>query len=721
MPRACADPLFETTTVFTSPSDDHPNYRIPSLVQAANGDLLLIGEKRNSGIGDVGNTDLVLRRSSNLGLSWSSTQVIYDSGIQTHTDATPFVDPDTGQIMLFFLRDKKQFSLMNSNDNGQTWTAPTSIHSQIIPESWDQLFGSYNSQPGDPTGGQSKSEQWETGWYQRYGLGPGGGVVKLTEGAQTGRIIVPARARIPESGITTTFAFYSDDQGSTWNRGGLAVPYGSEAQLVELSGGRVMVNARDADNSHGPDNFKRRIAVSSNGGQTWPQSWLDPYLEDPQVHASIARYQYQGQDLLLFVNPKSSVRTPEHPYGRVNLSVQVSMDEGQTWPIARTIYPYAASYSDIAVLNDGTIGVVYERGPNNSSTQYWGELQYARFNLDWLMAGWSGAYIDRDFNDQSVNAAPAGALLDVGGGRVVIADSTITPADPFGPAGNCSLLIADESTATLSRVAFTDSTPANGITEGTISFKWYDVEGTFGSFTYAQRNNVNLGYVSDPTSSFVSVTGSPIYLRAYAGHLEIRSDATPDAAGFTTIVLDPDFAPNVAHDVQVDFVVDETGWGYYSVWTDGVLRDSDGVTSFGFQSTMPAGMGINQAAFAAGFSSGISAFFVDDILLEALAALDPGDANGDGMVNLSDLQILGDNWQSTTATWAEADFTGDGVVNLADLQIIGDNWGYGSGADLTFGEALAQRPGAGVPEPVSLALLLIPGAVALLRRRAANR
>ncbi len=85
--------------------------------------------------------------------------------------------------------------------------------------------------------------------------------------------------------------------------------------------------------------------------------------------------------------------------------------------------------------------------------------------------------------------------------------------------------------------------------------------------------------------------------------------------------------------------------------------------------------------------------------------LHPGDANGDGMVNLADLQILGDNWQSNSASWSMADFTGDGVVNLADLQVLGDNWGFGVGPDAQL-----------IPEPGMFAMLLLVGPAALARR-----
>ncbi|MCC6681254.1 MAG: PEP-CTERM sorting domain-containing protein [Phycisphaeraceae bacterium] len=98
------------------------------------------------------------------------------------------------------------------------------------------------------------------------------------------------------------------------------------------------------------------------------------------------------------------------------------------------------------------------------------------------------------------------------------------------------------------------------------------------------------------------------------------------------------------------------------------------------------------------------------------ASIHQGDANGDGMVNLSDLQILGDNWQASGASWSQGDFTGDGNVNLADLQILGDNWGYGAGPDLAFAQAV-DHAGIVIPEPATLVLAGF-GVLGLLRRRA---
>ena len=70
-----------------------------------------------------------------------------------------------------------------------------------------------------------------------------------------------------------------------------------------------------------------------------------------------------------------------------------------------------------------------------------------------------------------------------------------------------------------------------------------------------------------------------------------------------------------------------------------------------------------------------------------------GDADLDGKVDASDLNILGINWQITTATsWAQGDFNGDGSVLAGDLNALGMNWQKGVAA--------------AVPEPSSLVLAL---------------
>ncbi len=99
--------------------------------------------------------------------------------------------------------------------------------------------------------------------------------------------------------------------------------------------------------------------------------------------------------------------------------------------------------------------------------------------------------------------------------------------------------------------------------------------------------------------------------------------------------------------------------------------------------------------------------------------LQPGDADGDDKVNLSDLQILGDHWMQSGVSLAEGDFNGDHEVNLSDLQILGDNWGAGTGSDLAFDEALATLSLA-APEPTSILAWLAATSTLMLPRKAAR-
>ena len=96
-----------------------------------------------------------------------------------------------------------------------------------------------------------------------------------------------------------------------------------------------------------------------------------------------------------------------------------------------------------------------------------------------------------------------------------------------------------------------------------------------------------------------------------------------------------------------------------------------------------------------------NAFIFDTNLQEVTKV--PGDTDGDGDVDLLDLDALGANFGTLSgATCAEGDFDGDGDVDLLDLDILGANFG--------------TTPSASVPEPNAIMIALF-GAAAILRSR----
>ena len=80
------------------------------------------------------------------------------------------------------------------------------------------------------------------------------------------------------------------------------------------------------------------------------------------------------------------------------------------------------------------------------------------------------------------------------------------------------------------------------------------------------------------------------------------------------------------------------------------------------------------------------------------------DFNGDGSVDLLDLDILGSNFGLDPATMAEGDANGDMVVDLLDLDILGQEFGMGGSS-------------AAVPEPTTAILCLASVGVLAARRR----
>ena len=144
------------------------------------------------------------------------------------------------------------------------------------------------------------------------------------------------------------FLFGSEDHGQNWFFIDSPINPADESKVIELSDGSWMVNSRVADIG------MRYIHISADHGRTWT-SKPDSTLIDPGSNASLIRHATdENQSILFFSNSK-------HPDERNNMTIRTSYDEGKTWTKGTTIYPGSAAYSSMTVLENGNIGLFFEK------------------------------------------------------------------------------------------------------------------------------------------------------------------------------------------------------------------------------------------------------------------------------------------------------------------------------------------------------------------------
>jgi len=136
---AAANDDLRQTDVFVAGQDGYHTYRIPALVRTTKDTLLAFCEGRKNNRRDHGDLDLVLKRSSDGGRTWSRQQLVYEEGGSAEVtigNPAPVVDQDTGVIWLPFCRDNDRVLMTHSTDDGLTWASPADITGDVKEPDW---------------------------------------------------------------------------------------------------------------------------------------------------------------------------------------------------------------------------------------------------------------------------------------------------------------------------------------------------------------------------------------------------------------------------------------------------------------------------------------------------------------------------------------------------------------------------------------------------------
>lgn len=352
----------ERTVLFNMGDYDSQYWRIPALVTAADNSLVAVVDKRGSSLGDLPNTiSIMSRRSTDNGKNWSEPVVVAQGGNgKTYGDPAVVLDKKTGNLICMFVGDQGLWTatpynrqgiyVSKSTDNGVSWSEPVAIT--------DQVYANHSS------------------WYAGF-AGSGHGLC-----LKDGRLmfVLAIRATSATGVPLHNYAIYSDDGGDNWTLStNAATTAGDEAKVVELEDGDILMSIRN------PSKGNRIFCKSTDRGQTWGKAYFETELKDPACNGDIIRYSYstdegsEGKSRLLHSLPESTTT-------RENVTVYLSEDDGETWPIKKRLVDGYSAYSSLTVLPDGTIGALVEEGKwdSNLPGEDGFQLVFYRFTMDWL-------------------------------------------------------------------------------------------------------------------------------------------------------------------------------------------------------------------------------------------------------------------------------------------------------------------------------------------------
>ncbi|MGE9313403.1 sialidase family protein [Niabella sp. CJ426] len=329
-----------------APGNEIKEHFVYGLTVAADGTVLAFSEGRLSP-GDASPHHIVLKRSTDNGKSWQASAIVVKSnGSSCYANPTPVVDQKGTIHLLYaenFHNDSSVLYHITSRDNGTTWSKPSALTGLFESDLHKRAF----HLPGPGHGIRLKNGRLLVQVWHRHSIS------------------YPQLQR--KYGVST---LYSDDDGRSWQNSGY-IPLsdslqGNESRLVTLSNGDVLMDARPSGVAR---QQKRLISLSRNGGTTW-----SPFSESSKAAFTAVD---MGLNIIRYGNRSYLLSSYPLGPGRQNLVLQASVDDGSSWYQPTLIAKGKVNYSDIAVLKDGSILVLYGRGNPK-------EVVACRLSKDWI-------------------------------------------------------------------------------------------------------------------------------------------------------------------------------------------------------------------------------------------------------------------------------------------------------------------------------------------------
>lgn len=332
--------------------DDGINaYRIPGLVTSKKGTLMAVYDVRHNNSGDLQEDIQVgLSRSFDKGQTWQPMQIAIDMrGYGLLPDAQNGVgdpaialDQTTGDIYVMALwahgmggkaawwgsrknamtpqQQAAQVVVVRSTDDGETWSEPMNITSQIKDPSWGILL-----------------------------QGPGMGITMAD-----GTLVFPFQF-VDKDNMPHATIVYTKDGGETWKIGAPARSNTTEAQVAEVAPGVLMLNMRD--NRKG----SRAVATTADMGATWTEHATSrSALIEPVCMASFIK---ADDKIFLFSNPA-------HTKDRTNMTIKASTDAAESWNSGVLLDNRGSwGYSCMTMVDELNVGILYEGSQSQMTFQ----------------------------------------------------------------------------------------------------------------------------------------------------------------------------------------------------------------------------------------------------------------------------------------------------------------------------------------------------------------